>query len=125
MTKVRILLVDDETPFLQTLAELLQTTLLTTVYTATSVPDALSQIDRNGPFDILISDYQMPPHTAHDLAQHLRDAKNKIPLILHSGFSDIDESHFEGAPYLGFVPKPDHRQLIRLILDHFPHAKKP
>lgn len=124
MNPLRVLLVDDDFSLLQTLADYIRSALLTIVYTATSVPDAITQIDTHGPFDVLISDYQLPPHTARDLAQHLREAHDRTPLIIHTGFTGVDESHFKSDHYIGLVQKPGHRELIRLILDRFPHAQK-
>ena len=125
MKSIRILLVDDDSPLLQTLADYLTNNLEVTVYTAASVPAAISEIDQHGPFDIMISDYQLPPHTANDLANYMKSAQIDTPLILHSAFTEIDERSFlKERNYIGLVPKPGHRELVKLILTRYPGAKK-
>ena len=123
MKPLRVLLVDDDTALLQTLAEYLPATLTVVVETAASVPSAIARIEESGPFDVLVSDFHLPPHTAHDLEDHLRSSQILTPLILHSGFPKIDESKFHPKAYLGQVAKPNSRGLVNKILEAFPHAK--
>lgn len=124
MKPLRLLLVDDDFALLLTLAEYLRNTLSAIVVTATSVPAALAQIDARGPFDVLISDFDLPPHTAHDLEEHLRNALVFTPMLIHSGYPKIEESRFHPASYLGLVVKPGTRELVTKILETFPQAKK-
>jgi CheY-like chemotaxis protein len=121
---LRVLLVDDDKDLLQTIADHLRTSLKVIVETATSVPAALAAIEESAAFDLLVSDFNLPPHTAHDLEDHLRNARNYTPLILHSGIPAIEESRFHPQAYLGLVPKPGTRELASKILERFPQAKK-
>lgn len=124
MSTLRVLLVDDDASLLQTLTDQLHAALKVHVYSASSVPAAIAALDEKGPFDLLISDYDLPPHTARDLVQHLQEAKSQTPFLIHSGLTDLDESVFKGPSYLGLVAKSGPRSLTQTVLDRFPHAKK-
>jgi DNA-binding NtrC family response regulator len=122
--KFRILVIDDDVQLVESSADYFRQMLNAIVFTASSMHQAVMAIDDQGPFDILVSDYQIPPFTAVDLARHLRNALDKTPLLLHSGFDSIDEGEFEDSNYLGLVAKPDIRGLVRRILERFPDAKR-
>ncbi len=121
---IRILLVDDDLNLLQTLSDYLKHRLLSIVYMAHSAPEAFAQFDLNGPFDLVISDFQMTPHSAYDIEDSLRRKQGKTPLIVHSSLTDIDESRFHPDHFMGLVPKPGHRELFDLIAERFTYAKK-
>ena len=120
----RILCVDDEVELVETLAAFLRAHTSALIETARSIPDAIKSMRENGPFDLIVSDYQLAPHTALDLAHHLNAKKIASKLVLFSGFDGIKPAHFEGENYLGLVAKPDHRDLLALLHLKFPHLRR-
>lgn len=122
---IKILLVDDDSTLLDTLADYFRSSLDAEVITALSVPSAIEKIDQHGPIDMIVSDYQLPPHTALDLAKHLRMHDILTPFAVHSGFSGIDESKFKVNPnYLGLFVKPANQELVALVKKKFPGSSK-
>lgn len=77
MTTARVLLVDDEAPFIDTLSKRLVKRGLT-VSTANSGPEALEIIGRGEPLDVIVLDVKMP---GMDGIETLKAIKNMNPLL--------------------------------------------
>ena len=77
MAKVRVLLVDDEVPFVETMAKRLTKRGLEVV-AAHSGPAALERLKDNDSVEVVILDVKMP---GMDGIEALREIKNKHPLV--------------------------------------------
>ena len=81
----RLLLVEDDTAFLQLLSSMLQQDFQ--VYEATGVTEALKTLD-SVPVHAICSDFNMRDGTGIELLERLYHEKNKIPFLLMSGDDD-------------------------------------
>jgi CheY-like chemotaxis protein len=98
----RILLADDEETFLQSTAELLRREGYV-CETVTSGDDALARI-RAAPFDLLISDLEMPGNADLALVRQIAEQAGGLPVIILTGFpstrSAIQSIELPVAAYL-------------------------
>jgi DNA-binding NtrC family response regulator len=83
--KARVLLVDDEVVFLQSLARRLEIRNYE-VGTATSGPAALEAL-RQRPFDVVVLDHHMPGMDGIETLAKLREFEPLLPVILLSGYA--------------------------------------
>ena len=81
----KLLLVDDDTAFLQLLSSMLQQDFQ--VYEAAGVAEALKTLD-TVPVHAICSDFNMRDGTGIELLERLYHEKNKIPFLLMSGDDD-------------------------------------
>lgn len=102
----RILIVDDEAPMRQ----FLHTVLVTAGYdsvVASDGPDALAALEREGPFDVIVTDVMMPQMRGYELAQRARQMESTIKVLYVTGYSD---ALFKEKPQLwedeAFLEKP-------------------
>ena len=97
--KGRILVVDDEETFCQYLSDVLQR-FGHEVYTMTSSVEALEAFRaRPNDYDMVITDQTMPYVTGLALADHLRQIRPDISIILCTGYTElitVDEVSFLG-----------------------------
>jgi len=84
-----ILCVDDEPNVLTPLEIMLQRR----GFRVVTAKDGLSAIDlfRQVKFDAVILDYSMPGMTGGEAAQVLRGENKTVPIILHTGYKDLDD----------------------------------
>lgn len=95
LPKLSVLLVDDHRSF----CELLQVVLQTdghTVEIADNGNDALSQL-RESPFDLVITDLEMPFMKGDELATSIRHEQPDLPIILITGHGDRIGSSVEAS----------------------------
>lgn len=84
-----VLLVDDEVLIRMSSADLLSD-LGYTVVDAGSAEEALRLVAEGQQFDILVTDHLMPGLTGVELAQELRKANPTLPVLIVSGYADIE-----------------------------------
>jgi len=122
----RILLVDDEELLVQVETEILER-LGYEVVAKSSAVEAL-EVFRSEPerFDLVVTDLTMPHMTGTQLAKRVRHIKPGIPIILCSGFGDIDanikeKEGIDAVDVSDFVTKPiiknDLARIVRKALD--------
>jgi len=101
----RILVVEDE-PLIR---QLLLTALGTRGHTVEDVSNGVEGLDqvKNGPYDVLITDFHMPRMTGKDLINSVRSLKIKVSIILMSS-NNLDELELTGKDLEGvqFLRKP-------------------
>lgn len=89
MTKLKLLLVDDEKDFVDTLAERLQLRGFQ-VLTAIDGESALHIIESNTP-QLVILDIMMPGLSGFNVLQQIKDRAPQIPVILLTGLGSTKE----------------------------------
>ncbi|MBD2206341.1 PAS domain S-box protein [Calothrix sp. FACHB-1219] len=115
LSKVQVLVVDDDTDSRDFVATLLQQA-GATVYTAASAVEALTALRRSLP-DILISDIGMPQIDGYMLAQQIRalppEQGGNIPAIALTAYAgEIDQKQAIAAGFQRHIPKPIEPQLL-------------
>jgi len=83
-TLIRVLHVDDDADFLKCSKRILELHDPFQIETALSVKEALQKI-RQKPYDVIVSDYQMPERNGLNLLKELRNRGNNVPFILFTG----------------------------------------
>ena len=84
LTRLRILVAEDEAPLREILAEGLRDEGFEVVTAANGV-EALELYTSSGPFDVLLLDDEMPRLTGRRLLVRLREDGERVPVILFSG----------------------------------------
>lgn len=87
--KITLALVDDDAAFLFEFSQLLQDRGLT-VRTFRDATALLAELDRGAPFDSICADVRMPGLSGLELQQILSSRSDAPPLILITGYADID-----------------------------------
>jgi len=118
----KIMIVDDETSIIKTMQRLLEKYGYT-VITFSNGEDAFKEFKKDPQqFDLIITDMAMPKMTGKELSSKVLKARNDLPIILCTGYSEkfTQDDAFE----LGireYVPKPviseDLLALIRKVID--------
>ncbi|TCU52895.1 PAS domain S-box-containing protein [Novosphingobium sp. PhB57] len=83
------LLVDDEELVRMSTADMLAD-LGYVIVEANSAEDALAVLERGQPVDIVVTDHLMPRMTGTDLARHLRLTRPALPILLVSGYAELE-----------------------------------
>jgi len=114
----RLLLVDDSVFFLNLITPLLQVSGFN-VKTAASVDQALKICrDARTPFDVIVSDIEMPDRDGFDFIKALKSNEvfSQIPVVALSGnYTEGDIEKSRTAGFFDFVPKTDQQALIRVL----------
>ena len=113
--KIKLLLVDDEKDFIESLAERLQLRDFD-VKTALNGDDAIKLVNKNE-FDIIILDVKMPGKNGIDTLKEIKNINQLSQVIMLTGHATV-ESAIQGMK-LGaydYIMKPtDAEELIKLI----------
>ena len=88
MSKARVLIVDDEKDNLNALRRLLRTHF--EVFTANNGEEALDLVQKQAPFDVLVSDQRMPGMTGSQFFEKVQKFTPKSTRILLTGFADLE-----------------------------------
>jgi CheY-like chemotaxis protein len=87
---LRILLVDDDPLVVAGTIGMLEELGHHAICAAASGEEALAVLRHDGDFDLLLSDYMMPGMTGVQLATQVRELLPSLPVLLASGFAEID-----------------------------------
>jgi PAS domain S-box-containing protein len=87
---LRILLVDDDPLVLAGTAAMLEELGHDSVHIVASGQDALAVLQRDGAFDLLLTDQMMPGMSGTQLAAQARALQPNLPILLASGFAELD-----------------------------------
>jgi two-component system response regulator MprA len=90
MSRLRILVAEDEAPLREILAEGLRDEGFEVV-TATDGVDALDRYRSQGPFDVLLLDEEMPRLTGRRVLSRLRADGEPVAAVLLSGNLELDD----------------------------------
>lgn len=113
----RVLLVDDQLEKLGALTQWLRQSY--ELETATSAEDALWRVRTEGPFAVVVTDYQMPGESGIGLLAHLREESPDTVRVLMTGHADLDvarEATNRGEVFR-FLEKPLPLDMLRAVLD--------
>ncbi len=109
MSRRKVLVVDDEPPLREFIAEALSEVGYT-VCTASDGIEAIEVIEREAP-DLVLADVRMPRLDGVSLLEHLSQGDHKLPVVLMSAYWTGTE--LAGAP---FVSKPfDINHLLKIV----------
>ncbi len=97
---LRILLVDDDPLVLAGTAAMLEELGHDAVRIAASGEGALSVLEHEGAFDLLLTDHMMPGMSGMQLAARARALHPTLPILLASGFAELDETAGAAWPRL-------------------------
>ena len=119
MSKIRILLVDDDTSLLRMLEDGIGT--FCTDCQVTSTTDSLSALEqlRLQPFDLVLTDYDLPGMDGLELAQTVRQALPSTRVVLMTAYGDgVTFKHRIRAMELEhYLPKPFSLKQLREIIE--------
>ncbi|MET3844060.1 signal transduction histidine kinase/CheY-like chemotaxis protein [Bradyrhizobium sp. OAE829] len=96
----RILFVDDDPLIAASTVSLLED-LGHDVIEAHSAPEALRLLERGLVPDLLITDHAMPGMTGSELALEVRRRHSRLPILLATGFAELDGDKVADLPRLG------------------------
>ncbi len=124
----KILIVDDNRTNIKLLTQILESVgmRVTAFFDAKQVVPALQKAkDIKSPFDICVSDIQMPGMSGYDLARHIRGLKSDINSISLIAFSSVmNAKKCQEAGFDGFLAKPVRRERLYQMLDKFVGEKE-
>ena len=108
-----VMVVDDDPLVLANTAALLED-LGHTVRLATSGQEALDHLARGVQVDLVVTDHLMPQMTGAQLCRHIRRGAPELPVLIVSGFAELDASDGGRFPLL---PKPFDRDTLARALE--------
>ena len=113
---MRILIADDHDLLRDTLVMFLEGTGGMTTETAQDLPGALKTVAEDGPFDVVILDFNMPGMNGLDATQTIKSAHPEARIII---ITQLDTPGFrkaaEKAGACAFVAKDDLHSLAQLL----------
>ncbi|MBU4319175.1 MAG: response regulator [Proteobacteria bacterium] len=119
----RILLVDDNQTNLDLLSRIFKLVHLRVKSLANGMdvlPVLKEARDMGDPFDLCLSDIQMPGFSGYDLARMIRDPNSgfsNLPMIALSSLLERDAKKCEAVGFDGFLPKPIHRRMLFQLIE--------
>jgi DNA-binding NtrC family response regulator len=117
-----VLVVDDERTTLDALSTILRRE-GHVVFTATSAPEALTQLEEGEDLDLLLSDVRMPKMDGLELLRHIKAHQAEVVVIMMSGHQDVTaavEAMKAGA--FDYLVKPFGRdEVVRTIQKALAH----
>jgi PAS domain S-box-containing protein len=111
--QLRVLLVDDDF-LVRANTALMVSDLGHTVVEASSGKSALELLQQDSRIEVVMTDYLMPGMNGIDLANAIRVSAPHLPIILTTGYADLQSSSDLGFPRL---PKPYTQDQLAEILD--------
>lgn len=99
VSSLRIMAVDDDHLVLTTMSAQLED-LGHRVTAVSSAEQALQVLEREGQFDLLITDHSMPGMTGSQLAEMLRENLPEMPVVLATGYAEIANDGRRDIPRL-------------------------
>ena len=91
------------------------------------LPTLQKSLDSGKPFDLCITDIQMPGMSGYDVAGEIKKSKpeiQKLPLVALSSLMEHDAKECEAAGFDGFLSKPIRREKLYRMLERLLGEKK-
>lgn len=110
----RVLIVDDNSTNIRILKTQLELWHLTVV-PAYSAHEALSILQNSAPFDLIITDMQMPEVSGVDLSEKIKESNSTLPIILLSSIGDETRKRYPNL-FSAILTKPvKQQQLLKVV----------
>ena len=115
MCKTKLLIVDDEVIILESLKDMLEDD-VDIIHLAENGKEALEQIEKNGPFNCIISDIKMPVMNGIEFIRQLREQKDDSLVVFFTSHGSR-ELMFEAVKYgaFEFINKPNFDNLNEIV----------
>ena len=114
LPNLHILLIDDDRLQLQLTAAMLEHPNLTV--TCCNHPDEVFKHLQESPYDLLLTDIQMPAMNGFDLLKAIRKVNQKIPIVALTARNDMDNAQFRTHGFAGCLNKPfTQKELMQLL----------
>jgi DNA-binding response OmpR family regulator len=122
---MRVLVVDDERIVCSGVEKIL-TRRGHTVEQALSVADAVTAIERNPAFDMILADLMMPQAGGLDMVRVVKDRWPGIPVIIMTGYASIGSAiDATRAGAAGYLPKPFTPEELEAAIERVSIVMKP
>jgi CheY-like chemotaxis protein len=117
---LNVLIVDDEAPVLDVLSRYLRCD-GHVVAMAASGREAIEKFRRN-PFDLVVLDRAMPEMNGDQTAEHIREVKRNVPIIMLTGFSAPGANGVKPGAIAEILYKPVSLDALRETIGRVLHA---
>ena len=130
LSDTKILIVDDNLSNLQVLTHNLKSVGIEVVALTEGknvLPALQKSLTDGKPFDLCITDIQMPGMSGYDVVEEIKNSKLKIqnlPLVALSSMMEHDAKKCEEAGFDGFLSKPIRREKLYRMLERLLGEKK-
>ena len=130
LSNKKTLVVDDNLTNLRILAHNLESVGMEVVALTRGkdvLPTLQKSLDSGKPFDLCLSDIQMPGMSGYDVAREIKNSKLEIknlPLVALSSLMERDAKRCEEAGFDGFLSKPIRREKLYRMLERLLGEKK-
>ena len=127
MAQKRVLVVDDHAAtrtLIRGILEAEKGTQFQVVEAATGT-ECLKAVDRQGPFDLILLDVQMPDMDGYAVCRALRTVEKNVPIIFITGKSDVKDfvtGREAGAD--SYLVKPISRSHLRAVVNLFTNIER-
>lgn len=119
----KTLIIDDNETNLRILKTQLEHWRLSVVV-AKSGPEALSVLNQNKNFDLIITDMQMPEMSGAELSRQIKEITNRIPIVLLSSIGDETKKKYSNL-FASILTKPAKQsQLLKVIQSELGRTKE-
>jgi len=126
----KVLIVDDNQTNLDLFTRVLRLAGMRTValqYPEQTLPELQKAFEEGTPFDIFLTDIQMPEISGYDLGEQVRGAQqpfSNVPLIALSSSMERDTKRCERIGFDGFLSKPVHRDKLYRMMERILAERK-
>ncbi len=103
---IRMLVVDDEPDIREIITLFLGFQYQGDFFEAENGADAIEKIEKNSPFHLIVSDFNMPKANGLILYQYIKDRSVNLPFILVTSDQLEDHPEFMNQDLTGYVQKP-------------------
>ncbi len=119
----RVLIADDDATMSSFCARALSATGYTVV-TAAEAEAAITTLQTQGPFDLLLADIRMPGRSGLELAQIAREIDPAIAVVIMTGHSTVDTLHASVRRGVAdYLTKPFEVEELRLVVEQALHKR--
>jgi CheY-like chemotaxis protein len=122
MTKKRVLVVDDHAPTRALIKGILEAEKGVTfeIVEAGTGTDCLKAVDRQGPFNLILLDVNMPDMDGYAVCKALRTVEKHVPIVFITAKSDVkDFVTGKDAGADSYLVKPISRAHLRSVVNLF------
>jgi two-component system sensor histidine kinase/response regulator len=126
----KVLIVDDNQTNLDLFTQVLRSAGMKTValqYPEQTLTELQKAVEEGTPFDIFLTDIQMPEISGYDLGEQVRSAQqpfSNVPLIALSSSMERDTKRCEKIGFDGFLSKPVHRDKLYRMMERILAERK-